>query len=200
MAANSDQNKTNPYDEQMLTTLQNNVLAQSKSGSYDFDVNRTLLKIYQVYPEKANSEITANILALALMRLPHTDYVSLSFLVPVRLINNPQVALVQNAAELLQEGKFVQFWELVEDSNSAIAIFQQNIFRKAIRNFIFGCIKNTFRDMRKDDFYALLDLNENESDLMEFPFSVVSHTIQTMLHLFTPFVGTRGDCDIIDFR
>merc|ERR1712087_1040243 len=73
------------YNPDILPALEEYVTAQCADGTYDLDCNLAVLKLYQFHPERNNVMIVAKILAKALMKLPDTDYLLCSYLIPERV-------------------------------------------------------------------------------------------------------------------
>ena len=62
--------RTRPYETDTLQALESFVTTQSSSNGliYDFEANKALLKIYQLYPEYFKPDLVANVFTLTLMR------------------------------------------------------------------------------------------------------------------------------------
>ena len=103
--------ESQPFDYGTRLALQEYVRGQLKDGTYDFNANKALLKLYQCQPENADVEAIAKILVLAMMNLPSTDFLVLSYLVPVRYVSSTKVQLIQRCNYLLENGKFLEFWD-----------------------------------------------------------------------------------------
>lgn len=93
---------------------------QCRSGSYDLDENLTLLKLYQFFPDKAKPAVIARVLLLALMRLPETDYLLCTYLIPDRITAELPVLTVCDLANKLETCAFKQFWAELKDARSAV--------------------------------------------------------------------------------
>lgn len=100
-----------PYSASNQSALEAYVDAQAKGDMpYYMDANRSLLRIYQFYPQSANPTKVALVLLLALMEFPSTDVLALSYLVPERLQKEEGCAAVIKCAKLLESCKFAEFW------------------------------------------------------------------------------------------
>ena len=92
-----------PYNVSNQAALEAHVDAQAKGDApYYMDANRSLLRIYQFSPQSANSSKIATILTLALLELPSTDVLALSYLVPERMQKSEVCAAVLKSANLLE--------------------------------------------------------------------------------------------------
>eukprot|EP01041_Mallomonas_annulata_P000559 gene559-1075_t len=150
-----------PYDVTTATSLEQYVLLQMTDGKYDFEANRILLKLYQCYPEISKAETIANILVLSLMRLPSTDFLLLSYLIPLKFSSNIKIKFIQKCADFLESGRFKEFWDSCVDGTVAEITMNAN-FRNAIRSYMMGNIRSTFRNMSRDQFQQMLGLESAE--------------------------------------
>lgn len=78
------------YDAAILPQLEEYVHAQCKGGTYDLDCNLAVLKLYQFHPELSKTDIIAKILVKALMKLPATDYLLCTYLIPDSVVRAPR--------------------------------------------------------------------------------------------------------------
>lgn len=100
-----------PYSASNQGALEAYLDAQAKGESpYFMDANRSLLRIYQFYPQSANPTKVALVLLLALLEFPSTDVLALSYLVPERMQKEEVCAAVIKCAKLLESCKFTEFW------------------------------------------------------------------------------------------
>jgi hypothetical protein len=128
---------------------------------YDFLANKSLLKLYQCYPDQLKINIVTQILQLALMKLPSTDFMALTYLLPSKLIStNSQLKIFMNFVCLLETGKFSEFWS--EYSQNKALITNSVAFENLIREFILGTISLTFHDLSLATLGAYLGYNESE--------------------------------------
>ncbi len=56
--------------------------AQVAKGTYDRDANLALLRLYNFEPELVHVQTVANVLIMALMQLPESDFTLLLHLIP----------------------------------------------------------------------------------------------------------------------
>lgn len=56
------------------------------SGSYDFEADHALLKLYQFFPSKNNTAIIAKILVRALAQIPACDFTQHLYLIPESVV------------------------------------------------------------------------------------------------------------------
>ena len=148
---------SDPY--KLVTALEFYVEDQSTTGSYDFVANKSLLKLYQCYPDLVSTEIIAKLLCLSLMRLPSTDYLVLSYLVSGQaLTKDSSLVAVHSAADLLESGKYKPFWSLRSENKS---LFSSLNFDGYIRRFIIKNICSTFKNISVKSLCEMLGITEN---------------------------------------
>ncbi len=103
--------KKSPYSSSNEATLEAYVDAQaSGEASYYMDSNRSLLKLYQFYPQNLKEDKVAIILLLALLEYPTTDLLALRYLVPERLHKAEPCSSILACSGLLDSCKFTEFW------------------------------------------------------------------------------------------
>ena len=92
-------------------------LAAQTSGDapYLADAVRTLIKLYQIFPETANEKATGQAFMLALLEYPSTDLLALSYMIPQSVLNREPCATIQTCASQLDSCKFVEFWKTFAD-------------------------------------------------------------------------------------
>ena len=103
--------KGSPYAASNQAQLEAYVEAEATgSAPYFMDANRSLLKLYQFFPQSANESKIATILFLAMTEFPSTDFLAMSYLVPDRTQKADACAGIIKCAELLDSCKFEEFW------------------------------------------------------------------------------------------
>lgn len=103
--------KKSPYSSSNQATLEAYVDAQSAgSAPYYMDANRSLLKLYQFFPQNIKEDKVASILLLALLEFPATDLLALRYLVPDRVQKAESCSGILACAGLLDSCKFTEFW------------------------------------------------------------------------------------------
>ena len=101
------------YNPEILPKLEAYVEAQCKENTYDLDANLAVLKLYQFHPDTTNVAVVSKILLKALMKLPSTDYITCSYLIPERVQEMELIASIASLASLLETCSFRQFWTAV---------------------------------------------------------------------------------------
>jgi hypothetical protein len=147
-----------PFEASTVTRLEQFVRQQLAGQSpIHFEANQVLMKNYQIHCKLINIKLASQILVLALMRLPHTDYLTLSYMIPVTLATHPNMECLSTCAGCLEQGKFREFW--IEYSKAPAGLFSSATgFIGSIRSFILHCLGNTFKNISTPIFLQLLGL------------------------------------------
>ena len=146
--------ETAPYDVATAVGLETFVAAQLANKTYDFTANKALLKNYQVNPTTAKADFVAKLLILSLMRLPSSDFLALTYLIPTQLAGNANITVIRKAADSLERGKFREFWEQFVPAQ---ALFNEAAgFVDSIRLFIVSNLRDTFKSIPKALFQQQL--------------------------------------------
>lgn len=148
-----------PYDASSGAKLEAHVTTQLAQKTYDFAANKALLKNYQINSENMKIEFVSSVLILSLMRLPSTDFLALTYLIPTKVVSHESVTRIKKCADALERGKFHQFWEEYVGSQAIFA--QANGFVDSIRLFILSNLRDTFKTMPKNLFQQQLGLNDS---------------------------------------
>jgi len=153
------------FGPQVVAKLEESVLTQKKSDGllYDFEANKALLKNYLISPVLIKPDFISSVLILSLMRLPLTHYLEISYIVPVQIASTSNNQLIASAANLLERGLFIEFWQL--KANSPPELFDSvSGFVVGIRSFILQSLQDTFKTISLGLFQQLLGFaNEQEN-------------------------------------
>ena len=132
------------------------------SSNYDFESNKMLLKIYATYPEMVKMDMILSTLILSMMQLPNTDFLAMTYLVPLSCKSDEKYKLILSCVSHLEGGRFKEFWEIYNDDKT---LFSAKDFLDGIRNFIMKSIRNTFSSIEKSLITIMLGFsNSNEVD------------------------------------
>eukprot|EP01039_Chlorochromonas_danica_P007500 gene7500-8297_t len=149
------------YEPATAVRLEQSVQHQLTSRTYDLNSNKTLLKNYLVNADLAKPEIVTNILVLALMRLPLSDFTILLNLLPPKLISHKSVNFISDSALLLEKGQYADFWEEYVSQQGQTVFSSASGFVENIRLFILGNLSQTYKAMPKTLFAQQLGLNDS---------------------------------------
>ena len=84
-------NRYNPFN---TACLEEYLEAQAAEGEYDAEANLTLLKLYQLNPDKHKAPVVVKVLLKALMSLPHSDMTLCKSLIDAQHLENPEIKQV----------------------------------------------------------------------------------------------------------
>jgi CSN8/PSMD8/EIF3K family len=102
-----------PYASSNQAPLEAYLDGQAKGEvPYFMDANRTLLKLYQFFPQSSNATKTATVLLLSLLEFPSTDLLAMSYLIPERIATTEPSTSILQCATLLDACKFDEFWKI----------------------------------------------------------------------------------------
>jgi hypothetical protein len=124
---------------------------------YDKAVVHALFRLYQTFPEASKKEVIVTGLLQALMALPSTDLLVLSYLLPFGMIEHePQIKKIMEASDLLETGRFAEVWPVLEQEpcTSSVAL------KEEIRKFMLSNISRTCRSLPKASFCELLGIDQ----------------------------------------
>ena len=149
------------YNPEILPKLEAYVEAQCKENTYDLDANLAVLKLYQFHPDTTNVAVVSKILLKALMKLPSTDYITCSYLIPERVQEMELIASIASLASLLETCSFRQFWTalapLREETLSGLPGFDA-----AVREFVCVSMSITYQAIPLSHLRESLSLDGGE--------------------------------------
>lgn len=149
------------YNPDILPRLEAYVDHQLTSGRahVDSDANIAVLKLYQFYPHLYRPDTVSKILIKALTTLPSTDFLTCLYLVPdARQVDEP-LPVIAKLADLLETGAFVEFWEAAGACRQLLESVPGSL--DAVRHFMLGVVKRTYKTIDVDVLGRLLDLNHD---------------------------------------
>ena len=153
----SAQLETSPYDVSTGTGLEAYVTSQLSSKTYDYAANKALLKNYQVNPSSAKVDFVCKVLILSAMRIPSSDFLSLTYMIPTQMVSNENIVTIQKCVDALEKGKFRDFWQLYVPTQ---ALFADAVgFVEMVRLFIVSNLRDTFKNMPQGIFTQQLGLD-----------------------------------------
>lgn len=154
--------KDSPFESSTLLALESYLRLQlSGKTSYHYEANQYLMKNYQIHTKMINVDLIEQILILSLMKLPNTDFLAISYLVPITASLQPNIQHIMKCSMCLEKGKFKEFW--IEFSQSPNGLFNAAVgFVGAIRSFILQMLANTFKNIPLALFLEQLGLPVEE--------------------------------------
>jgi len=159
------------FHPDLCTPLEEHVTRQCSEGFLDRDVNRYLLKLYQMYPE-AQSPVRQStmekILVLSLYNLPEDDFICINALL-TNFERTDYANAIYQAHDLLRNCEFQQFWQMLHvGSPTLTAYFSQFVgLEPQIRRYIITISQWVFQNMRLIDLHECLGF-EREQQTREY--------------------------------
>ena len=102
---------SNLYDPRIVPTLEDYLLQQVRTSTYDFPPNRHLLSLYLSSPDLIKHDVLKHLLLLSLTSLPSPHFLSLSYLIPLPLQQHDPYRLLFRLHSLLSQGHFKRYWQ-----------------------------------------------------------------------------------------
>ncbi|KAI1385941.1 eukaryotic translation initiation factor 3 subunit K [Hypoxylon trugodes] len=142
------------YNPEAVGNLEDYLRHQCENRYTDSNANRTLLKLYQLNPDRVKEEVITNTLVKALTCFPSPQFSLALHLIPPHLIANPQAELAEAVTKLrelsnqLQGAQYARFWATL-DSDDLYADLTTDIdgFEELIRVRIATLISHAYREV-----------------------------------------------------
>ena len=144
--------RANSFAENIIEELEKYLEDQVAEGTYDFEGNRTLLKLYLYFPHKINANCIVTILLKALCNVPQNDYIILLYMIPEYLsfgdVSSSEVAVVKQAINLIERASFEEFWKMI-DNPEISSIFKSRVpeLLTCLRKYIVNLYRITYRNV-----------------------------------------------------
>ncbi|GJN82605.1 hypothetical protein PLIIFM63780_006147 [Purpureocillium lilacinum] len=154
------------YNPEAVGSLEGYLTEQCEQKTCDMNANRTLLKLYQLNPDRTKDEVVTNILVKAMTLFP-----SAQFSLALHLIN-PSAAATGELHEALTKlralnsqlegAQYAQFWATVDgDDLCADLIADISGFEDMIRHRIAQLVSQAFREIKLAHLESWLGLGED---------------------------------------
>ncbi|OTB03169.1 hypothetical protein M426DRAFT_321963 [Hypoxylon sp. CI-4A] len=143
------------YNPEAVGNLEDYLRHQCENRYTDSNANRTLLKLYQLNPDRVKDEVITNILVKALTCFPSPQFALALHLIPPHLIvPNSRAELPEAIAKLrelsnqLQGAQYARFWATL-DSDDLYADLTTDIdgFEELIRVRIATLVGHAYREL-----------------------------------------------------
>jgi len=153
----------NHFDADNVADLEKSLETQMNGGTYDFDNNLALMKVYQTSPKFYTTGRTnlTNVLIKALMSLPGNDFIFLSALIPKKVIDQSKdLKVLMKLNTLLRSADFVEFWATVRKTDADLKISDVKCFEQNLRLYIASMVRCAYRKLEIGQLLSALDLTE----------------------------------------
>lgn len=157
------------YNPEAVGTLEDYLRQQCEQRFCDCNANRTLLKLYQLNPDRIKEEVITNILVKSMTTFPSPQFsLGLHLIAPSVLAPNSRAELPEAISKLrelnnqLQEARYARFWGTM-DSDDLYADLVTDIdgFEELIRVRITTLVSHAFREVDLSVFAEWLGLDED---------------------------------------
>ncbi|POR39263.1 Eukaryotic translation initiation factor 3 subunit K [Tolypocladium paradoxum] len=154
------------YNPEAVSSLETYLQEQCDQKYCDSNANRTLLKLYQLNPDRIKDEVVTNILVMAMTQFP-----SAQFSLALHLINPSAAASgelhealtkLRTLNSQLEGAQYAQFWSTVDgDDLCADLIADIAGFEDMIRHKIAILVSQAFREVKLSHLESWLGLSED---------------------------------------
>lgn len=122
------------YSVSMVQPLEEYLAAQaSGEAPYMFDAVRTLVKLYQLFPEQSKEDVTVQAYMLAMLEYPSTDTLALAYMIPQPILSKGDCASIQTCLSQLSACQFSDFWKSYESLESSTDLVIANVAKRSVQ-------------------------------------------------------------------
>ncbi|CAJ0571330.1 unnamed protein product, partial [Mesorhabditis spiculigera] len=172
----------NRYNPENVGQLERCVKAMISENRYDRDISLTLLKLYQLNPDRYEETSVKSILLKTLMELPAPDFALAKSLLDANRINSAEIKRVLDLGAVLESCNFGVFWKLMKGEYrpttepsepfrqpAEVAKLVKAIpgFDEAVRVFVCKAVSVTYQNIEKSILARLLG-GVTEAQLKEY--------------------------------
>ncbi|KAF3003290.1 hypothetical protein E8E14_007045 [Neopestalotiopsis sp. 37M] len=156
------------YNPEAVPFLENYLKEQCENKYTDGNANRTLLKLYQLNPDRIKDDVVTNILAKALTNFPSPQFsLALHIIPPSILAPNSRADLSEAIGHLrelnnqLEGAQYARFWDTIDsDDLYADLIADVTGFEELIRIRIATLVSHAYREIDLNVLSSWLGLND----------------------------------------
>ncbi|KOS17937.1 Eukaryotic translation initiation factor 3 subunit K [Escovopsis weberi] len=155
------------YNPEAVGTLESYLQEQCEQKFCDCNANRTLLKLYQLNPDRVKDEVVTNILVKAMTQFPSSQ-----FTLALHLINpsaasagelHEALTKLRSLNSQLQGAQYADFWADLDDDLCADLIADISGFEDTIRERIAVLVSQAFREVSLAHMVSWLGINEEKT-------------------------------------
>ncbi|KAI4601368.1 hypothetical protein KJ359_012560 [Pestalotiopsis sp. 9143b] len=156
------------YNPEAVPFLENYLKEQCENKYTDGNANRTLLKLYQLNPDRLKDDVVTNILVKALTNFPSPQFsLALHIVPPSILAPNSRADLSEAIGHLrelnnqLEGAQYARFWDMIDnDDLCADLIADVTGFEELIRIRIATLVSHAYREIDLSVLSSWLGLND----------------------------------------
>lgn len=154
------------YNPEAVGALENYLQEQCEQKFCDCNANRTLLKLYQLNPDRIKDEVVTNILVKAMTQFPSSQFsLALHLINPTAVSQGElQEALTKLRAlnSQLEGAEYANFWAEIDDDDLCADLIADIVgFEEMIRHNIALILSQAFREVQLSHLEAWLGLSED---------------------------------------
>ncbi|KAG5184843.1 eukaryotic translation initiation factor 3 k subunit [Tribonema minus] len=135
------------FDHRVVPQLEAYLAEQASSGTYDFEANKALLKLYQFFPDLVKADMVALAAGKALMALPAPDFAALSYLAPAAALAAEPLTSLARALDALEGARYGAFWAVTREPEAAALIQRLPGFADQARRVALSALAATFQSV-----------------------------------------------------
>ncbi|CAB3397778.1 unnamed protein product [Caenorhabditis bovis] len=178
MSLHEDIEGVNRYNPENVSSLAACVEAMVHENKYDKDIVLTILKLYQLNPDKYDEAIVRQILLKTLMVLPSSDFALAKCLIDTNRLGSQELRRVFDLGAVLESCDFAVFWQLMKGKYKPSANANESFknpqeipkmvkpmvgFEDAVKHYACRVISVTFQNIEKSLLSRLLgDASDSE--------------------------------------
>ncbi|KAH6651995.1 COP9 signalosome [Truncatella angustata] len=156
------------YNPEAVPFLEEYLKKQCEEKFTDGNANRTLLKLYQLNPDRIKDDVVTNVLAKSLTVFPSPQFsLALHIIPPSILAPNSRADLSEAITHLrelnnqLEGAQYARFWDTLDsDDLYADLVADVNAFEELIRIRIATLVSQAYREVELSVFAGWLGLPE----------------------------------------
>eukprot|EP01100_Stratorugosa_tubuloviscum_P003235 TRINITY_DN176_c1_g4_i1.p1 TRINITY_DN176_c1_g4~~TRINITY_DN176_c1_g4_i1.p1 ORF type:complete len:212 (-),score=80.45 TRINITY_DN176_c1_g4_i1:315-950(-) len=153
----------NSYLDSSLIENLEQIIINSKE--YSIELCTALLKLYQVYPKRINTDIIIATISKALAASPFPDFALVYAILPSYLKLSEVFQKFVELNFFLETGRFEIFWQKANAFSTVIFDFHDS-FSSGIRKFITKMISITYSKINVDEMIQYLNINKEQLEIL----------------------------------
>uniref|UniRef100_A0A8R1DUM1 Eukaryotic translation initiation factor 3 subunit K n=1 Tax=Caenorhabditis japonica TaxID=281687 RepID=A0A8R1DUM1_CAEJA len=161
----------NRYNPENVNDLAACVQAMVTENKYDKDIVLTILKLFQLNPEKYDEAVVRQVLLKTLMVLPSSDFALAKCLIDTNRLGSQELRRIFDLGAVLESCNFAVFWKLVKGTykpstsptepfkvpGEIAKIIKPMVgFEDAVKQYVCRVINVTFQNIEKTLLSRLL--------------------------------------------
>lgn len=163
--------KTERFSAGLIPQLEAYLISQvDNSAAYDFEANRTLIKLYQFFPTNSNSDCITVAGLLAMIYGELSEFGAINCLIPESQKSVEPFPLLIRAVESRDACTFATFWSVFDSivgGDSVNKLVKSEKARTALRKSILNTISLSYKNIGVAQALAHLDI-KSEAELKSF--------------------------------